>query len=232
VPDVVVSHSITGPFPVFYMPYPGLFTDIVGRNAYNGANEKFSSQYARKMVEAAASSLAAYSPELYAGFCEAIGVVALTGEPDVQDRSSFSARMYFAGGIFSSLLRDNVPALIENLIHEYFHQRLWVWWSIEGPQDLPPETVTIVSPVTKTQKSVRVMLHAVLIYIGVSAYYRFALEHEVMSVQAREWVERRHARLSAGCADLRELLLESLGAYPESRRLAQFMADLIPPRCC
>src|SRR5205085_5909118 len=104
-----------------------------------------------------------------------------TGEPDVADRSSFSARMFYAGGIFSSLLRGNVPALVENLIHEYFHQRLWVWWSIESPQDLPPETLMIESPVTRTQKSVRVMVHAFLIYIGVCAYYRFALENEPLT---------------------------------------------------
>lgn len=228
--ELVIPNPAVNSFPLFYMPFPELFTDVVGPDVYDGSRGKFTVEYAQSMIAAGASSLLRYSPELYAGFCEAIGVVALTSGPDVADRSSFSSRMYYAGGVFSSLLTDNVPALLENLIHEYYHQRLWVWWSIEGPHDLPPETLMIESPVTRAQKSVSVMLHAFLIYIGVCAYYQFALEHEAISESTAHWVERRLARLSVGTIELRDLLLKSLSGYPESLRLAQFLADMIPAR--
>ena len=226
--DAIVDHGIMAPFPIVYLPYPGLFDDVVGAGVYDGSAGARMAAHAPRMIGDAASALERYSGELYEGFREAIGTVGLTGEPEVAERSSYSSRMYYAGGIFSSLLQDNVPALVENLVHEYYHQRLWVWWSIEAPEDLPDESVTIQSPVTGMQKSVRVMLHAFLIYIGVCEFYRFALAHEQLPDHVAAWVGRRLAHLTNGSIELRARLIESLQPYPESLRLAQFLGDLMP----
>lgn len=214
-------------FPTFYLPYPHLFDDVIGEAVYMGAAE-IDRPDLEKVVHGAQSALRQYSIELHDGFCDAVGSVALVGTQAGLDRSSYSARMRYAGGIFSSFLANNVPALLENLVHEYFHQRLWVWWSIEAPGDLPPEGVTIVSPITNLDRSVQVMIHALMIYIGVAGLYAYCLDNLVLAPTTREWAERRLARIQDGIKALPSRLRERLEDCPQTLRFVNFIADLHP----
>jgi hypothetical protein len=224
---VLCPQPMAARFPMVYLPYPGLFGDVVGPEVPADLPGVLSSEAVEEMIHAAAACLRRYSAELFAGFCEAIGTIGVTGAATVFDRSSYSSRMYYAGGIFSSLLGDNVPALVENLIHEYYHQRLWVWWSIEAPRDLPGEELKVESPVTKTTKSVQVMLHALLIYLGVCDFYRFVLDHEPISDAHAHWVQTRWSELSNGNRRLLQVLIETLQPYPESLQLARFLGEML-----
>jgi hypothetical protein len=214
-------------FPLVYFPTEGLFDDIVGHDVYWGMGAPYTRREAHDTLAKASRSLRAYSPEIYDGFCDAIRVLALTGEPVTDVPRSFSARTLYAGGIFSAIKRDNVPAMVENLIHEYYHQRLWLWWMIESPDDLPNQDTTIVSPVTGATKSVQVMLHAFLIYVSVSDYYRYALAHENIPEPSREWVHKRFAVLRANATLLRDRLLGSLDGRPQTKRFVNCVADHI-----
>lgn len=218
-------------FPVFYLPYPHLFDDVVGEKVYIGVAEIDRSDL-ESMVRGAQSALRGYSPELHDGFCDAIGSIALVGIEGGLDRSSYSARMNYAGGIFCSFLNSNVPALLENIVHEYYHQRLWVWWTIEPPDDLPPEDVTIVSPITHLDRSVQVMVHALMIYIGVASLYTYCLDNLPLAPPTRAWAERRLAMIQAGIETLPCRLRERLAACPKTLGFVNFLADLHRPAPC
>ena len=73
------------------------------------------------------------------------------------------------GGVFVSI--SHPLEIAEQLIHEYYHQQIWPWWLVERPADLPDESITIVSPITGSVRSVAVMVQALLIYISVSLLY-------------------------------------------------------------
>lgn len=213
-------------FPTFYLPHPHLFDDVVG-GVYIGAGDIDRSDL-EEAVRGAQSALRRYSAELHDGFCDAVGCVALVGMQAGLDRSSYSARMRYAGGIFSSFRPNNVPALLENIVHEYYHQRLWVWWSIEAPGDLPPEGVTIVSPITHLDRSVQVMIHALMIYVGVAGLYAYCLDSLALAPTTREWAERRLARIEEGIRTLPSSLRERLGDCPKTLGFVNFLADLHP----
>jgi hypothetical protein len=226
--DIVVKGIEAEAFPAVFMPRSGLFDDVVGADVYYGADPAFDMSEAAAIFTEAAASLRRFSPELYEGFCDAIGLVALTSEPVGEVPRSFSARMFYAGGIFSAILKDNAPSLVENLVHEYYHQRLWLWWSIEAPEDLPPQDMTIRSPVTGADKSVQVMLHALMIYTSVCHYYDFALSKEPLPPPVRDWVEQRRSKLATGSRKLLDLLMEALPDRPETRRYVAHVGDFVP----
>ena len=68
----------------------------------------------------------------------------------------------------------NTPLTAESLIHEYYHQRIWLWWLIEAPAHLPPREVMMTSPVSGQQRPVCVMMHALLIYASLIDFYSWA----------------------------------------------------------
>lgn len=212
-------------FPLVYFPTAGLFDDIVGRDVYWGSSAPFTRDEARRTLRRAATSLKKYSTEIYSGFCDSVRVLALTGEPVEDVPRSFSARTLYSGGIFSAIKLNNVPAMVENLIHEYYHQRLWLWWMIEGPADLPDEQTRIVSPITGATKTVQVMLHAFLIYVSVIDYYRWTIDHEENSEGSRAWAKRRLEALSINSIELRNRLFDSLDGRPETKRFVSCVGD-------
>jgi hypothetical protein len=223
IPATIAVNAEAGQFPVVYLPFPGLFDDVVGADTYCGDGDWVDAVTVEQRLAAAAAQIRAYCPVLYDGFRAAIGTIAVTGERGEDIRQSYSAEVTFAGGIFVAIPDDNIPSLVEGLTHEYYHQRLWLWWLIEPPADLPPEELTIVSPVTNAERSALVMLHALLIYASACDFYR----HASRSGDAHAaWCAARLEQLELGTRQLVAELEQVLWDRPESLRFVRAVQEV------
>lgn len=221
VPDAILTNDKD--FPLVYQPIPHLFDDVVGGTAtYVGSALPIPPSEIKQVIRDAADVLRQYDDELYNGFTEAVGTLAITGEWNLGNRSSYSTGSVYTGGIFTSLCADSPTLLVESLIHEYYHQRLWLWWLIEAPSDIPERDVTIVSPISKQERPVQVMMHALLIYVSLTDYYRWA---ESLSAGGAEWIEKRWRTLQSGAVELLSVLRDALAGRDESLRFVSAIAE-------
>jgi hypothetical protein len=222
----VVSDAIVacGPnFPVVYMPVPNLFDDVVGgTTTYNGSPIPIDSSQLRQVIRDAADVLHNYDEELYGGFTEAVGTLAITGDWNADNRSSYSTGSVYTGGIFTSLCADSPTLFVESLIHEYYHQRLWLWWNIEAPSDIPGRDVTITSPISKQERSVQIMMQAFLIYVSLTNYYHWAAR---IYESESGWRETRWRTLQTGSDALLAVLREVLVGRDDSLRFVNAVAE-------
>ena len=172
------------------------------------------------VIRDACIDLERYSPELAAGFSSAVGVIGLTGTGS--PRSANVSAHYF-GGLFVRFT-ENVPALVEAFIHEYYHTRLYMWWLLEAPRDLPPLSRMIESPMTGLDRPVSTMMHALVIYVGISEYYRSVLDGGVFDDEVRAAVRARNSHICARVPELIRRLEAALSDAPQSARLVSFAA--------
>jgi hypothetical protein len=80
------------------------------------------------------------------------------------------------------------------LIHEYYHQRLWQWWTYCPLVESYQEELKIKSPISGNERSVISLLQALLIYIGLLDYYTEVLyksngETTIFSTWQRKRIE-------------------------------------------
>jgi len=237
-PDAVVIENLGGRLcevprrvvrsdhgPLVYVPHPGLFDDIAG-GLYHGAGSAAMVADLGAGITAAFRDLKTYSQELWSGVSETISVIAFTAD-DLAETRSFSMRTSYIGGIFSAICQP--PALVENIIHEYYHCRLWTWWLVDRPADLPPDDVVIRSPVTGATRPVAVMMQALLIYVGLIDYYRFVEGsggEGAPIAQARSRLDQ----LESGSAALAQMLRSELNHYPGCRKFVEILSDLASSR--
>ncbi|WP_019833500.1 HEXXH motif-containing putative peptide modification protein [Sphingomonas sp. PR090111-T3T-6A] len=201
--------------PIVYRPLPGLFDDVVHDGMrYNGARLPVSEAGMRDAILAGLVTVRRYAADLHEGILDAIGVIAITGDWSPGDRSSYSMGAHYTGGIFTSLCPGSPELQAESLIHEYYHQRLWLWWLIEGPADLPDREVKMISPVSGLERPVVVMMQALLIYASLADYYRWLLHGDISGA---DWIERRWQALDRGRDTLADILRDRLEERPQSR---------------
>jgi len=120
------------------------------------------------------------------------------------------------------LCADSPTLLVESLIHEYYHQRIWLWWLIEAPADMPDHSMTIVSPVSRQERPVQVMMHALLIYVSLTDYYHWAGR---LFPGESDWIGRRWRTLHAGAVGLLRMLQGVLAGRDESLRFVNAIAE-------
>jgi hypothetical protein len=210
-------------FPLVYQPVPHLFDDVVGGAAtYVGSQLPIPPSEIKKVILDAVDVLCRYDVELYGGFIEAVGMLAITGDWNLGNRSSYSNGSVYTGGIFTSLCADSPTLLVESFIHEYYHQRIWLWWLIEAPPDIPDRSVTMVSPITNQQRPVQVMMQALLIYVSLTDYYQWA---DRSSADQSDWIGRRWRTLQTGSINLLTMLRNVLAGREESLRFVNAVAE-------
>ncbi len=210
-------------FPVVYRPVPHLFDDVVGDGiTYVGSALPLSDREMKNAVRSAIDLIGRYDADLHQGVTSAIGVIALTGEWHPGDRISYSMGRSYTGGIFASVCTESAALLAESLIHEYYHQRIWLWWLIEAPSDLPPRDVTMTSTVSGQQRPVSVMMHALLIYTSLIDFYRWG---EGACSDEGDWMGRRWRSLAAGATALRDSLRALLQTRPDCLRFVNAIAE-------
>lgn len=221
VPDAVGHSSLAGL--MVYLPRPRLFADLVPGELYPDVPCSMPSEALVGLVDAGLRLVQAYSPALYDDLVRAVVAVALTTEFHHQ-RWSFNLRLRYLGGIFINPFGLNRLGMAEGLIHEYYHQRIWLWWFHEPLEGLPGEFVTVRSPVTGRDKPVPVMTHALVIYAALSLFYAEITRGEcALTAEERAWGRERLRILREGVEPLYGALRS---AVPPSSR-AMGLLDLI-----
>jgi hypothetical protein len=203
---------------LIYKPYPSLFADVHS-TYYRGDGYEGDCDSLVALTRKSIDLLRRYSPDLAGSFCEEIHTIGFMRR-DTGSSKSFSLRNYYIGGIFVSIA-DSI-CVAEQFLHEYYHQRLWPWWMVNGPGDLPNNDITIVSPVTKKVKPASVMIQALLIYSSLSDFYQFVLDNVVnrdFSEGVIDLAAQRLNQIQLGIPPLAEALNDALAQFPESQRM-------------
>jgi hypothetical protein len=209
--------------PLVYKPYPSLFSDL--HENYKGHDYEGEVGPLVDLTCKAIALLSRYSPEIGDSFSQEIGTVAYmpTGASIAK---SFSLRNYYIGGIFVSI--SDAISVAEQFLHEYYHQRIWPWWMVESPADLPGNNVTLVSPMTGRVRPASVMIQALLIYSSLLDYYNFVLSATEISEFGEESLglaQNRLRQIRQGIPPLVEALRQALVGYPASLGVVEFLVS-------
>jgi hypothetical protein len=210
-----VVASVPGLDATVLLPYPGLYRDLVEPRLYPDAHASRAHEELLADVADAVGLLDRHAPDLLVDLREAIRIVVLT--PDFRDERqwSYNLRLAYFGAIFVNAHHVGRFGVAEALLHEYFHQRLWEWWTYEPPDGLPPDDAVIRSPVTNREKPAVVMLQALLIYVAAHDFYRRCSTTDV-DERSSPWVEGRLGALDAAIprlhASLRDVVTPSTRA--------------------
>ncbi|WP_316204406.1 hypothetical protein [Bradyrhizobium sp. SZCCHNS3051] len=205
------------PLPMFdgrsivHMPRDGLFHDLLPKDLYPSTQESQSQACLVEALDVGSGLLAAQCPDLMQDLVEAISTIVLIpdwlraadGSEDHEgnERWCFNLRLRYFGGIFLNLYRVGGCGALEGMVHEYCHQRLWLWWEIDRPSGVPDRHDTMVSPVTGLQRSVAVMVHALVIYFVIADVYQTLLNsrHQITELP---WLIQRRAKIVTGIPTL------------------------------
>lgn len=204
-----IVESVAGLPARVLLPYRRLYQDLVSPELYRDDVGRYDRAGLGAKVSAAVDLLERYSPEIAADLRDVIRTVVLV--PDLRDARqwSYNLRLAYFGAVFVNAFAVERHGMAEALMHEYFHQRLWQWWTYERPSGLPPESVLIRSPITNREKPAIVMLQALLIYVSAQRLYAdVASGDESLTPEERRWVEQRASSLSAAIPDLHRALVE------------------------
>lgn len=209
--------------PLVYKPYPSLFSDL--HESYKADDYEGEVGPLVDLTCKAIALVSRYSSEIGDSFSEEIGTVAYmpTGASNAK---SFSLRNYYVGGIFVSI--SDPISVAEQFLHEYYHQRIWPWWMIESPADLPGKDVTLVSPMTGRVRPASVMIQALLIYSSLLDYYNFVLsatESREFGEESLGLAQKRLRQIHQGIPPLVEALRHALLGYPASLGVVEFLVS-------
>lgn len=208
VDDEVVA-SISGLAAKILLPHRGLYRDLLGPTLYPDQVLPFDRAELTEKLCKGVHLVEQYSPNIASDLECVIQTVVLI--PDLNDSRqwSYNLRLGYFGAIFINGFAVGRHGLAEALIHEYFHQRLWQWWTFEPPGGLLPNSMLVRSPVTNRDKPAGVMLQALLIYISVHQFYAdVAAFDDRLTPQEQNWIEERTSKLSAAIPQLSEVLRE------------------------
>lgn len=189
-----------------YLPAEGLFRDILPDDLYPRVPVTLDRSGMFDSLAAALARLDRFAGAAMPDFREAVRTIVIL-PPSAAPNASFSWRLNYLGAIFVDV-RSATHRLAEALLHEYMHIRLWQWWAYEDLPGMPPVDAMIMSPVTGSRRSARIMLQALVIY-------RAALElHDAALTSGDD---------SSGLLERREQLVAGVG------KLADQLRGLITP---
>ncbi len=219
--------------PRVYLAVPGLFSDIlrdfVPPRGYSRSNAPPDPRLATERYRQAYALMMAYDRELAAEFCRIVTTVALLpplAEPSEPDdpalRWSYNLRFRYYGGIFVNPYLVDAFGLAEGMIHEYIHQRVWLWWMVDHPSGIPPVDSKILSPVTGAVRAGHVMFQALLVYTAALDFYRCMEDRTDAGPGISEWARRRMALLESALPVLAERLLKVI-PLPRSSTLGRLV---------
>jgi len=116
-----------------------------------------------------------YSPALFQELDAFVTCVGLL--PSASPLVSTSVRLSFFRAVFLNPFGfdADVDVMAELLVHEYYHQRMRQWWFYEPVEGLPGEEARMVSPISGEERSLEVMLQALVIYLEGMRYHLWSL---------------------------------------------------------
>jgi len=188
--------------------YQNAYMDIIERTY-----SKFSSSF---------DMIGRVFPELLQDILSTVNVIALVGD---SGPPGFSCRTKYYGGIFINPEYEHGNLLPESIIHEYLHQKLWLWWTFEPIGSHEALAVEIVSPVTGRRRSAGVMLHAYLIYAQCIEFYLWANRRNIL--EPDEWHDKRLSLLMNRIPALRDGLANVFRTEKDAMRMIDVVDECL-----
>ena len=216
---------------LIYLPVPGLFRDLPFPEDYLPEHPAGDYQLAIERYHVARNWLDRVAPKVSSDFREVISGVALlppvpgAEEPPTQAQWSFNLRLRYRGVLFVNPFSVGVPALAEALLHEYIHQRMWLWWELDSPTGLPQKRERMVSPISGRSRPAITMIQGLMIFRCVTTLHERLLELGDLSPQEQTWCAQRHERLRVAVPQLVDALRGRLPDASEARRIVDLVAD-------
>lgn len=216
-----------------YQPIPGLFDDLPFPEVYRLAEAPADPMAALHALDQALRLLERVDAALYQDLGEVVQVIALlpplpsstwTGTHPPQSHWSFNLRLRYPGALFVNPFTVGASGLVEGLVHEYVHQRLWLAWELDPPDGLPPWEMQMVSPVSGVQRPVRTMIHAAVVYRTVIQTHTALLDEGALSQPQAQWCRARRDHLRAHLPELFEQLRQRLEPGMGARQLVEAVA--------
>ncbi len=226
---------------------PGVASVDAYANIYSTSEAGADMQLAADRYREALALIATFEEGAVADFCHIVNTVVLlppVGSPaltsemvvnapfaatrdDPALRWSFNMRFRYYGAVFVNPFSVDAFGLAEGLIHEYLHQRIWLWWQLEQPTGIPAMPGTPVrSPVTEAVREGAVLMQAVTIYASAIEFYRY---FESRGLPMSEWARRRRALLEKALPILAERILKVIpGDSHMARMVEEVVARVFP----
>ena len=207
-----------------YLPRDGMFSDILNERLYPRMKKICAAAAIKARLARTVGHMRDFSRDIWEDFQDAVwNVVLLTNTPNVGTSSLTMRYKYFGSVFFNPFMNDEYKG-VESLVHEYIHNRCWLWWELARPTGIPPESVRIASPVTGNRVRVSAMIHAFIIYVSALQFYRFVQEGAPPSDKVvRERLNRRASQLARSIPVLNARLSRKVRRGTDIRRLFDYL---------
>ncbi|MEM7151389.1 MAG: hypothetical protein AAF799_01045 [Myxococcota bacterium] len=212
-----------------YLPLPGLFADLPFPPDYAPDHPAGNSQVAIERYQAAREWLDRVAPMVSADFRRVISGVALLPPvpgaqvPPTQAQWSFNLRLRFRGVLFVNPFSVGLAALAEALLHEYLHQRMWLWWELSEPTGLPLKRERMCSPVSGHSRPVITMIQGLMIFRCVATLHERLLDLDEPDAVERAWSAQRLDQLRHAVPRLAEALRAQVPEASGARRIVDMI---------
>jgi len=214
----------------FYLPKDGLFSDIMNEKLYPEMNKPYDGEPLKVGIQKALGHMREFSEDIYQDFQDSVSNVVLLTKTPRLGTSSLTMRYKYFGGIFINPFMNDEYKAVEALVHEYIHNRCWLWWEMYPPTGVPSENVKIVSPVTGNKVRVSAMIQAYIIYVNALQFYRFMQARvEGCSSGAILRMNRRAALIARGLPVLHKRLRRKVVGGTDTARLFDYLREVSRP---
>lgn len=209
--------------PDVFLPHNGLFSDFLNHEIYPDM-KAYDAEVLKEKLVRTLEIMKEFSKDIHEDFQSAVwNLVLLTNTPRY-GLTGLTMRYKYFGGIFYNPFLNDEYSGTEGLMHEYIHNRCWLWWDLVPPTGVPPESVRIVSPVTGAEVKVSAMIHAFIIYVCGLQFYRHIQETNPPRHPAqRRKLNRRAAHLSRNMPILNRRLCATVKRGTVIRKLFEYL---------
>jgi HEXXH motif-containing protein len=197
----------------------GLYSEFLDESLYASRDSVYCSDVIPS-IDRALLRIKRYSGPLFQDLCKTVRLIVITNDIG---RPCYSCRTAYYGGIFINPSFANGLQIAESLIHEFLHQKFWLWWAYDPLASQERLNRLIVSPITGMTRTVEVMLQAALIYRECLSFYAWALQNEPLK-EEESWTARRVAHLETGLKALYPILKSEAGS---EGRVAAFLDAIV-----
>lgn len=181
-PDV--CWSVARERTILITPDAGFFSDVLPQIARGDVLRRDSREPCKTSVLQCLDIIEQYSPALLQDMLAAVAYIVVLKQTGDSKRSSFSCGLDYYGAVFIAA-SGGVETLIEGLIHEYCHQRLWSWYYFETRNGAELPVGEIVSPVTGRSRPAYIMLQALIIYLEICRFLEWYGSRTVKAANQR-----------------------------------------------
>lgn len=207
-----------------YNPTSGLFSDMLSPTAYPHFKNRVARKKVASVVKKGIRTFQDYSLSLSTHFEDAISSVVLL--PKESPAQCYNLGITYFGGIFVNPFAANPYSFAESMIHEYYHNCLWVLWHSVGFGRHTSLNAQIVSPFTGGKRPLFSMLDALFIYTAHYHFYRkIYYENPPRKKKLKDFVLSRVSHLHANIPVLYKNLKQAISDRTVIRNYLSFIMD-------